>query len=457
MNHDTLSTVESLRKLFFSLLKETDGFAQFESDAMELSFSLMSSAMSQALCSYDDWLKDNRRPPGCTIHDRRERTLLTECGQVSFLRRSYTTAQGESFSLLDETLGIKPYTRISPGAFNLVIKDVMCDSYERAAELLCRHSRTSLSRQSVKKMIRKAALPIQETDSEIAHNIFSLGIAPDAKKVCKTLMVEADGTWVKLQHEDKSGMEVKVFSAYSDKVTCGKKTHRVGVVSFASTERSDTFWKQSVARTACAYDLSSIDIIHAGSDGAPWCKKAEDYFKSSTVVNHLDPWHLKKNIYLALEQDDAHDCYWMCQQNRLSDALSIIDKYPKDDKKVKELRSYIKNNADMIGVTGPSLGTIECDNATIFKSRLAGRRAWSKESLSAMCALLSLKASKDSLSLPLPQAKHKLEVFAEKSPLPASNVLQSIGSGYEPPSGHIHQKGTDDWRFIKWAVDGVEY
>lgn len=120
-----------------------------------------------------------------------------------------------------------------------------------------------------------------------------------------------------------------------------------------------------------------------------------------------------------------------------------------------KLSRYIANNADAIGIPGPYLGTIECDNASIFKKRLAGGRSWSKRSLSAMCALLLLKASGDRMADPFPKTSCTIPVFGEKPPIPASSVVESVGSGYESLSGHIHQKGTDDWHFIKWAVDGI--
>lgn len=289
--------------------------------------------------------------------------------------------------------------------------------------------------------------------------MFDLGLSLDAKAQADTLCAEVDGTWVRLQYEDKKGVEVKAFSAYTGKEKAGKKTKRLGTVHFAGVMDSPSFWKRSVARTASAYDLSKIKTIHVGTDGAEWCKKAGDYFLSADVIGHLDPWHLKRKVYSSLsDTDDALECYWMCQEGRIDDALSIIGEYDAHDQAVAELRAYIANNAEAIGVPGPSLGTIECDNATIYKDRLAGRRAWSKKSLQSMCACLSRKASGNRLPEPEPRpTKRKVEVFAEKPSTPASKALQSVGSGYEPLSGHIHQKGTDDWRFIKWAVDGIGY
>ena len=130
MNHDTLPIAEKLTDLFLDLLKESSDFADFEKSAMESSFSLIATAMSRALSAYDDWLYEQRRPVGSVVHDRRKRTLLTECGQVNFVRRTYQDEEGLRLSLLDEALSLVPYSRISPGAADMIISDVMCDSYE---------------------------------------------------------------------------------------------------------------------------------------------------------------------------------------------------------------------------------------------------------------------------------------------------------------------------------------
>jgi len=454
MNHDTLPIAEKLTDLFLDLLKRSSDFADFEEAAMEFSFSLIATAMSHALIVYDDWLCEHARPAGLVIHDKRKRVLLTECGQVSFTRRSYQDKDGMSFSLLDEALSIPSYARISPGAVDMVIKDVMCDSYARAAELLCRHTHTQLSRQSVKELLQRYARPTQTLDSEVARGIFALGVAPDAKNRAETLCAEVDGTWIHLQHEKQPSTEVKVFSAYQDKITRGKRKQRRGAVHFATVSDVGTFWRHSVGRVARAYDLSSIDTIHMGIDGAAWCKRGEEYFKSSAVINHLDPWHLKRAIHKTLERGDAEECYLLCQDARIDEALKLIDKCCPNGEG-EDLSRYLENNAEAIGVSGPSLGTIECDNATIFKKRLTGGRSWSKQSLSAMCTLLSLKASGDRMSDPPPEASSKIPVFGEKLPIPVSSVVESVGSGYEPPSGHIHQRGTDNWEFRRWAVDGI--
>lgn len=286
MNHDTLSIAENLSGLFLNLLKSSSGFADFERIAMESSFSLIAAAMSHALISYDDWLYEYRRPSGSVIHDRRKRTLLTECGQINFTRRTYKNEEGARFSLLDEALQVAPYTRISPGAVDMVISDVICDSYTRAAELLCRHTHTCLSRQSVKELLRKYAKSIQELDSEVASCIFALGVASDVKVRADTLCAEVDGTWIHLQHEEKPSMEVKVFSAYRDKVQEGKQRHRIGAVHFATTSDVGTFWRQSVGRVAREYDFQqSVPSTWASMvlDGANAVKNISRVLSLSTI------------------------------------------------------------------------------------------------------------------------------------------------------------------------------
>lgn len=155
MDNLTRLATDALADCYQEILAEAADFAEFEQRAMQIGFEVMSSAMPAALQRRDDELAD-RRPAGCTVHDRKDRTVLAECGQVSFTRRVYRDAHGRQFALLDEILGLKPRARISPGAFEMVLADVMCDSFGRAAEILCRHTRCSLSKVAVQAIVRQA-------------------------------------------------------------------------------------------------------------------------------------------------------------------------------------------------------------------------------------------------------------------------------------------------------------
>lgn len=466
MDNDTLSAVDSMARMFTRMLGRASDFESFEGEAMDACMGVCAAAMASALESFDRTFLDGRRPVGTRVHDIRERTLLCECGQVTFRRRRFELADGTRFCALDEALGLAAGSRVSPGAFATVRDDALAGAYARAAELLCRHSRTQLSRRAVGSILREAAQGLKKADSEAARDLFELGLASEAPCEQTQLCVEADGTWPALQRDPMDRAEVKAMVAYAGKEALGGgRRRRVGpVVHYAAVSGPEAFWKRGVARVGSVYDLSVIKCVHLGTDGEGWCKGRGAYFPESTkVVGHLDPRHLFTAIRKGMGEDpndDAEDVRILCAEGRVGEALEVLTGQPDPKGKVAELSSYIANNASIIGVPGPSLGTMEGDNATVYKKRLGGQRSWSREGLSAAASLLSARASH--IALPgrcpakdTPCRRRIAAAMSTQASLPAGKVLKSVGSGYEPPSGHLARSAFDDHEFANWVVNGT--
>ena len=272
---------------------------------MDACMGVCAAALAAALEHFDLSFLGARRPHGAKVHDVRERTLLCECGQVTFRRRRFELVDGTRFCALDEALGLIPGSRVSPGAFAMVRDDALAGSYARAAELLCRHTRTSLSRSAVGSILREAAEALKTADSEAARDLFELGLASDANGKAEVLCVEADGTWPALQRDPMGRAEVKAMVAYAGKEEAGSgRRRRIGpVVHYAAVSGPEPFWKRGVARVGSFYDLSALEAVHLGTDGEGWCKGGGAYFPTSAeVIGHLDPRHLFAAIRLMTMQ-----------------------------------------------------------------------------------------------------------------------------------------------------------
>lgn len=465
MDDCTLRAVGSMAEVFYALLCGAPGFKDFEDGAMDACMGICAEAMACALERLDRSFLDVRRPHGAKVYDIRERTLLCECGQVTFRRRRFELAGGIRFFALDEALGLQAGSRVSPGAFSMVRDDALAGAYARAAEMLCRHTRTQLSRRAVGSILREAAEGLEKADAEAARGLFELGLAADAVAEAQTLCVEADGTWPALQRDPMDRAEVKAMVAYAGKEELpGGRRRRVGpVVHYAAVSGPEVFWKRGVARVGASYDLSALKTVHLGTDGEGWCKGGGAYFpESAEVVGHLDPRHLFAAIRKGMGEDpldDAADVRILCAEGRVGEALDVLAEQPDPKGKVAELASYLSNNASIIGVAGPSLGTMEADNATVYKKRLGGQRSWSREGLSAAASLLSARAS--GMALPgrapakeTPRRRRVAAAMGARASLPAGKVVKSVGSGYEPPSGHLVRTAFDDHEFASWVVNG---
>lgn len=184
---------------------------------------------------------------------------------------------------------------------------------------------------------------------------------------------------------------------------------------------------------------------------------------SAEVVGHLDPRHLSRAVAKGVSGDagfDPEEVWLLCAEGRLAEAIEEIDSDPGADGRAAELRGYLADNARLIGVPGPSLGTIEGDDATVYKKRLGGQRSWSHEGLAAMACLLSARASGMALPGRAP-AKETLRrrriaaAMGSGASLPAGQAVKSAGSGYESPSGHLVRTAFDDREFASWVVNGT--
>lgn len=456
MPNSTLpDAVAALAGEFLSIAMASGDFAEFERGSVEAGFAAIRGAMSMALEALDDELAATARPEGCAVHDRKERTLLTEVGQVTFSRRAWRTAGGRQFCLLDLEMSLPARRRLSPGAFAMVRDDALCGSYQNAADVLCRHCATKVDRATVMAVVREAAEQAAEADAAAVESLFGDGVAPAGGRAARELCVEADGTWVALQRDGRRKVEVKAVTAYAGKEERGGRTRRAAPVHSATVGAPAAAWMEAVARIGSVYDLGSVETVHLGSDGERWCKAGGAFFPGCEVVGHLDRWHLFEAVRRGLGRErgaEAARAIGMLDGGDVAGALAFLGGLDDPDGKVAELRSYVAGNSTIIGVAGPSLGTIECDNATVCKSRMAGRRSWSREGASAMARLLSLKAS--AMPVPGQRGARRERVWEIPSGMRASEVVQSVGSGYEPPAGHLNQNCTHDHEFIDWAVNG---
>ena len=139
--------------------------------------------------------------------------------------------------------------------------------------------------------------------------MFVNGVMPGGEVESAQVLVEADGTWIRLQgvkEGEPERVEVKALVAYGEKVEEGKKVRRSNAVHHGCVATPDSFWTQGVAAIGTRFDLSKIETCHLGTDGEGWCKRGAEFLPSRvSTTGHLDVFHVNHAVLSCFGKENA--------------------------------------------------------------------------------------------------------------------------------------------------------
>ena len=273
------------------------------------------------------------------IKETRKRTLITSVGYITINSTSYVNkTTKERFVLLREILHLKPYQRLTNEAEYQLIKYAMDENMSQAARHALRN--TVISRSTVSKKIKVL-------DGTIQENITRTNNQPDI------LYIEMDEIHANLQHDgNKICPCAIVHEGYEEDFVKRKKLKNIHY--FASSKLTyEELWEVIFDYVDKKYDINKFKIIFVSGDGAPGIRNYTNCFPNAKFV--LDPFHyIKKHLKYIFKQDvelrHIADNYI---RNNLIDDFKIlvacqIEKYPEQEKYMKEHMNYIINNLDGI-------------------------------------------------------------------------------------------------------------
>lgn len=429
--------------------------AAFERGALAEGHAIMARAMGRALERRDRALC-SELPPSLRVHDVRARSLATTVGDVRFSWHRLRGPGGEAVVPLADELDLPWGARVSPAAEGFLVEAGAEVSYAAAARLLARAGGSRVSAKTVMLAVRAAGERCAEEDARAARDLFDLGVKPGGGTGAAEVCVEADGTWVALQGTAPGGpakVEIKAMVAYSGKSEKGRKVARESVVRHGCACAPSDFWPEAVAAIGSEFDLSALERVHLGTDGEGWCKRGGAYFPLRVeVTGHLDPFHVNRALLSCFDEPAMG---WQLVE-AVADggkeaAASLLDAcigLGLARKGAPRVLAYLRNNADLIAVEGPSLGTMESENQHLYKSRMASVPcAWSRAGASHMARLRSRRGSgrpvpprtRAGSATPLRRRRDEARETAalERSGLTATGCPPRVGSGYEPPRASV--------------------
>jgi hypothetical protein len=474
MNNSKLMSKVSaqLAQIFINYLPEITNFRDFEDKVIEVGHSCIQIAFGLALETLDFQLMCDRDPKdNLRVHDKRQRVLATEIGDICFMQRRYRDVYGCDRYLLSEKLDLAYGARLSPGATDMLVSTGTYVSYRKAAEILARRG-SRVKATTVMNALRQAGAACKEQDSKEASELYREGVIPESSKEAELIQIEADGTWFSLQNVEEGKpkrCEVKAMCAYSKKEVSGKKVRRVGTFHHALVGSAEELWCEGISGMGRLYNLSKLKRVHLGGDGERWCGDAGRYLPGSTEVTfHLDPFHVNRailscfiekrvasSIIEALKDGDKTQSIKLLKASR---ALGLANK------NAERVITYLESNIDSIYVDGPSLGTMESENQHLYGARMDSVPCgWSMRGASDMARLISRRESgrevpkitrEESMSKKRRARRDRKQLsYLSEQGLSVCQVLKSSSRGYEPPHQASVSQLASEVRFSA-SIDG---
>ena len=261
---------------------------------------------------------------------------------------------------------------------------------------------------------------------------------PD-KEAPDTAYLEADATYISLQHKDKKkkeNMEVKLGVGYTGKearYSTGKSKRLTEKFTFIGTGKG--FMEKLSLLAEERLSLSKVKKVIFGGDGDSWITSGiKDYFPSATYILCL--YHLYKRFKesLSRRKEEQKVIKDLLLSDQIDKGLSVIDQLIRNPYDLKEkdklvkLYTYISRNRQ--GITNQFIlkdkgieraGAIESNINKVIASRFKKRgMSWSKPGALALLKIKETIINGEWDKWWETERERNIKVDKYKPPLPAS-------------------------------------
>jgi hypothetical protein len=357
-----------------------------------------------------------------------QKTLITRFGQITYRRRYYHHTTSKEYAYLtDRQAGLSPHQRLDP----TVKADITASAVNAPYALAGSRLQVPVTRQTVMNVLKKAsalpALDIAETP---------------VKRSVKTLYIEADEDHIALQRKNskaKKNLQVPIIYVHEGPSSDSRRKLQK-IFYLTGLKDSDELWLDVLDYIDANYQLSAIEKIFIGGDGAAWIKKGLTIIPESSFV--LDRFHLGKYLIAAISKNDQRALYnraWRAIEkgdykglNVVLDQAYQVAETNSRQEAVLRCRKYIKNNWPGIMayirfkeiICPPSA---EGHVSHVLSDRLSSRpMAWCQEGAGYMANLRVMQANGIDIQkshLRLFSQWQKGNLVAPKQPLATPNTL----------------------------------
>ena len=193
-------------------------FDSIEDMIFEISQNIARKVFEKALTDIDSYLRNKRERGKLKNTGKRKKYFLTRFGDILYLRTRYKDRCGKSHYLLDEALSISKNQRISLSRARIECFLSGLSSYREVVEAIRLLIGGPRCHEAIRQSVIKEGKLLLENQEKKLKQIENLNY-PD-KEAPDTAYIEADATYISLQHrgkKKKEKMEVKAGVGYTGK------------------------------------------------------------------------------------------------------------------------------------------------------------------------------------------------------------------------------------------------
>jgi len=328
-------------------------FDSIEDMIFEISQNIARKVFEKALTDVDSYLRNKRERGKLKNTGKRGKYFLTRFGDILYSRTRYKDKKGKARYLLDEALSIVKNQRISLSRARIECFLSALSTYREVVEGIRLLIGGPRCHEAIRQSVIKEGKLIIENQEKKLRQIENLDY-PD-KEAPDTAYMEADATYISLQHrgkKKKEKMEVKLGVGYTGKearYSTGKSKRLKEKFTFIGTGKG--FMEKLSLLAEERLSLSKVKKILFGGDGDFWITSGiKDYFSSATYI--LDLYHLYKRFKESLgrRKEEQKAIKGLLLSNQIDKGLSVIDQMiispydQKDKDSLVKLYTYISRN-----------------------------------------------------------------------------------------------------------------
>ena len=418
-------------------------------------------ALAAALEALDEKLCEERDKKKYRYINRRQTTMKTRMGEVSYRRICYKVqdAEGKRHEyLLDKEIGSRSkYGLVSTTLADKVVNECLDKSYRKAAKSISDLTGQNISHGGAWNLVQRSGELVREQEKQLEEMRKAEVVSGEVES--QVLFEEVDGIWLSMQGKDrpKKGRkrELKIATGYAGwKETSKGRYETVEKVAYAGFDTPNEFYSKWEAVLSSRYNTDEIEVRILNGDGATWIRGTDE-----DVITQLDPFHRSRAIIRGISsKEERNKVFELIRSKNVEELLKYLDTLHKaalegkEAKKIRELLDYFTNNKDSLltweergvklpappeGIVYRRLGTQEHSNCDIITQRMKHRKAsWSIQGGGNMAKLLAYRATNGLSEILAPVRTSDFLSREIRKPLSAAAAPKYDGKGKEPGFPH---------------------